>query len=84
MKLEGLTINVIEDKCVQCGKCIDECFMDAITLTNGKIVHDQEKCKGCGICASACKEKAISVEIASVENAVTEIYGRIKTLINFE
>jgi UDP-glucose 4-epimerase len=84
VKLEGLTVDVIEDKCVQCGKCIDECFMDAIKLTCGRIVHDQEKCKGCGICASVCKEKAISVEIASVESAVNEIYGRIKTFINFE
>jgi ferredoxin len=58
--------------------------MDAIKLTCGRIVHDQEKCKGCGICASVCKEKAISVEIASVESAVNEIYGRIKTFINFE
>ena len=84
MKLEGLTINVIEDKCIQCGKSINECFMDAITITSGKIVHDQEKCKGCGMCASVCVEKVISVEIASFENAVNEIYGRIKTLINFE
>jgi UDP-glucose 4-epimerase len=84
VKLEGLTIEVIEDKCVQCGKCIDECFMGAIKLTNGRIVYDQKKCKGCGICASVCKEKAINVEIASVDNAVNEIYGRIKTRINFE
>ncbi|MEM2958561.1 MAG: tRNA-dihydrouridine synthase [Candidatus Jordarchaeaceae archaeon] len=51
---------VDEDKCIQCGKCAETCFYNAINQRDGKIVI--ENCRGCGICMCVCPEKAINLE----------------------
>jgi len=49
---------VINDDCIACGTCIDECPVDAIT--EGEIyVIDAEACTDCGSCAEVCPTEAI-------------------------
>ena len=49
-----------------------------------KHAKDDQTCKGCGLCVSLCPEKAISVSIDSVDDAVAELQGRIRQRIDYE
>ena len=44
----------INDECINCGACVPECPVDAIT--EGAEIHeiDPEKCIDCGACADVC------------------------------
>ncbi len=49
---------VIDDTCIACGSCIDECPVEAIT--EGDIyVIDADICTDCGTCADACPTESI-------------------------
>lgn len=48
----------INDDCIACGTCIDECPVDAIK--EGDIYSiDPEACTDCGSCADVCPTDAI-------------------------
>lgn len=50
---------IINDACIACGNCSDECPVDAIT--EGEIfVIDPDICIDCGACAEVCPVEAIS------------------------
>ncbi len=51
---------VDEDKCIECGKCGEACFYEALNIQNGK-PEINKKCKGCGLCETACPTGAISL-----------------------
>ena len=52
---------IIDDNCVTCGSCIDECPVQAIS--EGDIyVIDATKCIDCGTCADVCPSEAIKPE----------------------
>ncbi len=49
---------VIDDTCIACGSCIDECPVEAIS--EGDIyVIDADICTDCGTCADACPTESI-------------------------
>ena len=45
-----------QDKCTECGKCIEVCRFDAISDT---FKVDPIECEGCGVCFDLCPEEAI-------------------------
>lgn len=49
---------VINDDCIACGACADQCPTEAITEGNGKYEIDKDKCVDCGSCASVCPVEA--------------------------
>ena len=51
---------VISDKCVNCGKCVDVCPVEAISKGEKKHIIDPGKCVDCGACAGECPTEAIS------------------------
>lgn len=51
-----------EDKCINCGACINICPTEAITFNKeGEIEVDEEKCICCEICVEACPMKALTI-----------------------
>ncbi len=49
------------DKCVLCGKCVEECPFGSLRIENGGIVV-ADTCRMCGLCVRHCPEKAIQFE----------------------
>jgi Pyruvate/2-oxoacid:ferredoxin oxidoreductase delta subunit len=82
--LRGLRIITDNSTCTRCGTCVKECFTGARMIRDGMLVHDDSLCKGCGRCATVCQQKAVSIEVADMDEAVSEIMGRIKERMNIE
>ncbi len=65
-KMVGVEVTV-NDNCTGCGLCTqDICFVNAISLVNGKAVIGVE-CRGCGRCVEICPEDAIELTIEDQE-----------------
>jgi len=46
--------------CIDCGKCVEICPMDALITDTQKQVHlHQARCIGCGLCISVCPTSAV-------------------------
>jgi uncharacterized Fe-S center protein len=53
---------VIElSKCTGCGKCIEGCVFEALSLLDEKMVRDDEKCLNCNNCLYICPEGVFSL-----------------------
>ena len=52
---------LIEDHCIGCGKCLERCSYEALTLVNGKATVRYDKCITCGYCAGVCPDFCIKV-----------------------
>ena len=48
-------------KCTGCGKCLESCPFEAISIKAEKAVIDYDKCGACGACEAGCKRGAISL-----------------------
>ncbi|MCD4739578.1 ATP-binding protein [archaeon] len=57
----GLEAELIENKCIKCGYCLDTCIFSAITWKN-KPVFNRFLCEGCGSCQIACPSNAITLK----------------------
>ena len=54
---------ILRDKCVRCGKCVEVCPPKAATRDNDKsIIIDYKKCISCFCCHEFCPEKAIRIK----------------------
>lgn len=54
--------HVVNDDCTNCGSCIDECPVGAISEKNGQAWIDADICTDCGACSDVCPVDAISGE----------------------
>ena len=50
---------VINDSCVSCGACADQCPVSAIVEGDGKYEINADVCVSCGACADQCPVSAI-------------------------
>lgn len=48
-----------QDKCINCGKCFDNCKFHAISES---IVFNPMKCEGCGVCELVCPVNAVIMQ----------------------
>jgi ferredoxin len=78
--MSGARINFDENVCSGCGKCAKVCFIDAITVLDGKAKIDVEKCRICGRCAEICSKDAIIIEIS--DEAVKHSIERVEPLVD--
>ena len=78
-KMPGVEV-IVSEKCNGCGRCIEHCFVQAITLQNGK-ASISEGCKGCGRCAEHCPSNAIDVLINDSEY-IKKTIDRVESSVN--
>ena len=67
-------IAVFPGKCIQCGKCVPLCPLNAISLLNNVLSINRSICNDCGDCARVCYSEAIKLLGSSmtVEDLVQE------------
>ena len=62
---EGIALKpqllVYRSKCVGCGRCLEICNYDALSLSKGKIKCDWAKCISCSDCVQACPTEALAM-----------------------
>lgn len=80
VRMPGVAVSVDKEACTGCGTCLDDgvCFVNAVTLTEGKADIDEALCRGCGRCVEACPAGAIRLTITDrsyVESAVARLKG---------
>ena len=78
-KLPGIEIRYDPEKCINCKKCLDNCFTKAITYTNNQITINNKICKGCGRCATTCPTE--SIKISYNDKSINNIIERIDNLV---
>jgi len=49
------------EKCSGCGKCIEVCKFNALTMQNGKPLRDEDRCMYCNTCWLNCTSDAIDL-----------------------
>ncbi len=55
-------MNINEEKCIGCGKCIKDCFPQSIQMIDGKAKINNKNCFKCGHCIAICPKKAVSID----------------------
>ncbi len=59
--VSGQVAIIDEEKCTNCGICLEYCRFDAIFDIDGKVVISDIACDGCELCRRVCPENAISM-----------------------
>jgi UDP-glucose 4-epimerase len=77
-RLEGLVVEVSED-CLGCGQCVETCGFDAITIEDGRAVHNA-RCRGCGRCERTCPNDAVRIRVES-PTATEDAKRRIESYV---
>jgi NAD-dependent dihydropyrimidine dehydrogenase PreA subunit len=56
-----MAYRVIQEKCTRCGKCLEECPMEAISVDAAeRYAIDPDACTDCGSCSDVCPDGAIT------------------------
>ena len=50
----------VNDTCIACGSCADQCPVSAITVEDAAVI-DEDTCIDCGACEAVCPVSAIAV-----------------------
>ena len=59
-------INVIKDKCIGCGVCVNVCPVSAISLNASNCAEINDVCNLCGACITECSVQAIVKESLNI------------------
>ncbi len=64
------TINI----CLNCGKCVENCEVGALSIKNGKVIWDDEECINCDKCIKICENlSSPKTKDYSIEELVKKI-----------
>lgn len=70
----GKPIEIIEEKCVGCNRCVDACRSDVLIPNPKKgkspLVFYSEECWFCGCCVQECNHQAISLQFPLYQRIV--------------
>ncbi len=64
-----------EERCIQCGACVEACPEKALTWKDGGLDTDRSRCNGCGTCVSVCPAGAreLAGRTVTVDNVMHEV-----------
>ncbi len=75
-RLPGLRLEVGE-ACLGCETCLETCYVNAISMQDGRAFIDDDRCKGCGRCAETCPVGAITLYMDERVNALESLLAGI-------
>jgi UDP-glucose 4-epimerase len=78
-RIDGLRVEVDEDKCVGCGECMEVCVFNGMEMLDEKAHVNQAHCLGCGRCEEVCPNNAISIHFSNL----SDIEDLIETLESY-
>jgi len=52
---------ISKDNCIGCGKCVDVCPPQALSLIHDHAILRDDLCEECGFCAAECPVDAIEI-----------------------
>lgn len=83
VKMPRITATSDEFKCRGCGRCMEVCEFDAISLVEdgkgGQIAKvDEIRCEGCGACTVACCNKAMNIIGFSIPQLIANVEGLVE------
>ncbi|MBT3242184.1 MAG: 4Fe-4S binding protein [Bacteroidetes bacterium] len=62
----GETARIIQNNCTSCGKCLEVCRFNAISIIHDQYIVNPLSCEGCGYCARVCPTETIVNEIPKI------------------
>ena len=80
---------IADDVCSGCGKCVDACPVEAMTLVSAndsrkprkkKAVLDAERCLGCGVCISTCPKNGLTLRMRA-ERVITPLNSTHRAVV---
>ena len=80
---------VSEDNCNGCGKCVDICPVEAMTLASAndpdmpkrkKALLNENTCLGCGLCVKACKKDSLQLR-SRKQRVITPLNGTHRAVV---
>ncbi len=80
---------IIDEQCNGCGKCVNVCPVEAMTLVSAndphhpnrkKAVLNEERCLGCGVCVRSCLVKSILLK-SRTKRVLTPLNGVHKAVM---
>ena len=79
-------IRVLQEYCVGCGLCADQCSQDAVRVAFGKAWIDQRRCTSCKHCIEVCPQGAIREELRmsleEVKAFVHSLHGKANSIMS--
>jgi ferredoxin len=80
-RVDGVSVNVDEDLCNGCGKCVEVCVFKGREMVDGKAKFIEDHCLGCGRCAEVCPTGATTIEIDDISR-VDELIAKIESIVD--
>lgn len=72
-----VTLTLHQDRCTGCGRCLEVCPHEVLSLNNGKVqIFYKDGCMECGACQMNCPTEAIQVR-SGVGCAHAVVKGKI-------
>ena len=66
----------IDRLCNKCGRCVEVCELNAISVVDSGVKVDRSKCNSCGKCVEVCTPRAL--KIFGTEMSVEEAFAEVK------
>ncbi|MCT4607506.1 MAG: nitroreductase family protein [Marinisporobacter sp.] len=60
-------INIDKEKCIGCGKCVQDCISRHLEISEGKAKRKSLNCIKCGHCIAICPKDAVSIDEYDME-----------------
>jgi len=60
--MSNQVVEIFEDKCIECGLCVQACPANALTLEGGPVQVNADKCAANGECVEVCPTEALALD----------------------